>query len=70
MPTKIQGIVEEETARALIGAVSFAVQRAADAIAAEMLAEPGFREAIKTMAREAAQAILADLAKRQEPAAR
>jgi hypothetical protein len=61
--SKLNQIIAEVTARTLVGNVSIAVEKMAEEIAKDILADEEFRESLRALTRAAAKRIMADLAK-------
>lgn len=66
MKNNLDRIIEEVTAHTLAGSVSIAIEKIAEEIAKETLADEEFRESLRALTRAAAKRILAQLA---EPSA-
>jgi len=66
----LERIVEERVGHALVGTVSVAVDRVAEEIAREALADETFRRTIRELVRVRARDILDDLLRNGRPAAK
>jgi hypothetical protein len=64
--TNLERIVEEATARTLVGSVSIAIEKIAEEIAKEALADEEFRESLRALTRASAKQIMARLAAAEE----
>jgi hypothetical protein len=65
--TMLERIVEERVGHALVGTVSVAVDRAAEEIAREALADQTFRRTIRELVRARSQDVLDRLLKNGKP---
>lgn len=61
MPTLLEKIVDERVGQTLVGSVSVAVDRIAEEIAREALADETFRKALREIVRDRSQKILDQL---------
>jgi hypothetical protein len=59
--SKLNQIIEEVTARTLVGSVSVSIEKMAEEIAKETLSDQEFRESLHTLVRRASKKILAEL---------
>ena len=66
----LERIVEERVAQSPVGSVSVAVDRVAEEIAREVLADETFRRTIRELVRVRSQALLDRLLRDGEPASR
>jgi hypothetical protein len=64
--TNLERIVEEATSRTLVGSVSIAIEKIAEEIAKEALADEEFRESLRALTRASAKQIMARLAAAEE----
>jgi hypothetical protein len=63
----LERIVEERVGQALVGTISVAVDRAAEEIAREALADEAFRRTIRELVRRRSQEILDRLLRNEKP---
>jgi hypothetical protein len=59
--SKLNQIIEEATARTLVGSISISIEKIAEEIAKEALCDEEFRESLHAMVRAAAKRIMAEL---------
>ena len=65
--SQLQQIVEEVTARTLVGTISLSVEKIAEEIAKEALSDESFRESLHALVRAASKKIITQLATEQNP---
>lgn len=63
MNTRLDEIIREVTSRSLVGTISISIEKIAEEIAKEVLADPEFRESLRALTRAATRQIMSDLAK-------
>jgi hypothetical protein len=61
--SNLDRIIDEVTARTLVGSVSIHIEKMAEELAKDILADEEFRESLRALTRQAARRIMADLAK-------
>jgi hypothetical protein len=64
--TNLERIIEEVTSRTLVGSVSIAIEKIAEEIAKEALADEEFRESLRALTRASARQIMVKLAAAKE----
>jgi hypothetical protein len=60
--SKLNQIIEDVTSRTLVGSISISIEKIAEEIAKETLADEEFRESLRALTRAAAKRIMTDLA--------
>jgi hypothetical protein len=66
MKTRLDEIIQEVTSRALTGTVSIHIEKMAEEMAKDVLADQEFRESLHALVRKAAKEIMADLLSKKD----
>jgi hypothetical protein len=65
--TRLDEIIREVTSRTLSGSVSIAIEKMAEEMAKDILADQEFRESLHALIRKASKEIMADLLSKKNP---